>query len=117
MHGVSWAEEISNALEARGYRVSRVVERFRNLEGSIVERVKVLGFSSDGRVKISIVGLEKGLRLMITVSGEPKDLRSLAEDAEALGGSVEVEEDARRLYIVFNRVDAVRAGALIEGLL
>ena len=114
---MGWAEDISAILEARGYRVSRVVERFRSLEGSMVERVKVLGFSSDGRVKVSIVGLEEGLRLLIAVSGEPGDLRSLAEDAEALGGSVELEEDVGRLYIVFNKVDSGRAGALIEGLL
>ncbi|MCE4610705.1 MAG: hypothetical protein F7B17_01890 [Desulfurococcales archaeon] len=114
---MGWTEDVSLALKVRGYRVSRVVERFRSFEGSIVERIKVVGFSSDGRVKISVVGLEGGLKVSILVSGGIESLHGLAEDAEALGGIVDLDEDSGRLYIVFKSIDVERAGALIESLL
>ena len=108
---VSGLARLARFMESRGFHVEEGIERINGFTG-LIETRYVTGHKGEVKVRVSTLP-SGGYRVTVLAVGSSAT-RSLADELEDLGGSVEFDEALERLMAVFKRVELGVAESVIR---
>ncbi len=106
--------ELVDKARRAGFKVYEKHVEYTALSGETIEEQRLVAYNERERTKLSYNKRSSGGDLYIVITGA-KATRSMAEKIESLGGSVDLDE-GKRLFAVIKRVEASKAGEIVERL-